>query len=205
MIHTIVFDIGEVLAHFRWREYIEDFHYDVEISKKLIYATVEDIDHWSIQDKGAISDDAFVEKCIERAPDIEDEIRSFFEHIEAIVEEFDYAADLVKQLKENGYQVLLLSNYGYRTFEYAKKKFKFLEHVDGGVISSHVKMIKPNQDIYLELIHKYQLDPSKTVFLDDRLDNVEAAKSLGFHTVHFKGYDQGIEELRQLNVLIEKS
>jgi putative hydrolase of the HAD superfamily len=203
MIRTIVFDIGQVLAHFRWKEYIDEFHLDSETTKKLIYATVENIDHWSLHDRGAISDEEFIKLCIQRAPDIETEIRMFFEQIEHIVVEYDYAADLVKQLKQNGYHVYLLSNYGSTTFEFAKKKFKFIPYVDGGIISYEVKLIKPEREIYEYLLDKYKINPEEAVFLDDRLDNIEAAKECGFHTIHFMNYKQGMQELKALQVNLD--
>jgi haloacid dehalogenase superfamily, subfamily IA, variant 3 with third motif having DD or ED/haloacid dehalogenase superfamily, subfamily IA, variant 1 with third motif having Dx(3-4)D or Dx(3-4)E len=203
MIDTIVFDIGQVLVHFRWREYIEDFGFSKEVTDKLIHATVENIDHWSLHDKGVLSDEEFITLCIQREPDIKEEILLFFEQIEHIVKEFDYSAHLISQLRENGYKVYLLSNYGTTPYQYAKKNFLFLSDVDGEIISSHVKEIKPEPQIYQILMDTYHVDPQKAVFLDDRLDNIQAADKLGFHTIHFTGLDQALKELNNFQVNLE--
>ena len=96
---------------------------------------------------------------------------------------FPYAAPLLKSLKEHGYQVYLLSNYGQVPFELSKKHFDFLQYADGGVISYQEKQIKPHLDIYMTLCQKYQIKPAHAVFLDDNPDNIATANMLGFHTI----------------------
>jgi len=55
---------------------------------------------------------------------------------------------------------------------------------DGGVFSGDVKLIKPQREIFELLASRYALDATVTVFIDDALHNVEAARALGWSAVH---------------------
>lgn len=201
MINTIILDIGQVMAHFRWKEYLIDCGYDEETMERVSKATVLSKE-WGEEDRGILSDEELVAAFIANDPSVAEEIRKLKGSPEKLVQEYEYSADFVKKLKANGYKVYLLSNYGKTNFAYARSNFKFIPYVDGGVISYEVKHIKPEPEIYRALIDKYQFDPKEAVFLDDSLANLEGAKVFGFHTIHFIEFDKALEELKILGVSI---
>jgi len=53
-------------------------------------------------------------------------------------------------------------------------------------MSGKEKLKKPDLAIYLVMIERYEIEPENTIFIDDSLPNIEAAKDLGFKTIHFK-------------------
>ena len=61
-----------------------------------------------------------------------------------------------------------------------------------------MKMVKPNADIYEHLLREYGLEPEECVFIDDRAENVEAARALGMKGIVFAGYEQACEELKKM-------
>lgn len=95
------------------------------------------------------------------------------------IEKTDYAETWVRYLKDKGYHVYILSNYATDTLERTEDKLTFLKYVDGAVFSCQVKQIKPEPEIYKTLLGRYHLDPEKSVFLDDRAENCEAARKTG--------------------------
>ena len=201
MINTIILDIGEVMAHFRWKEYLVDCGYDDITIEKVSKATVLSKE-WKDEDRGILSDEELINAFIANDPTVAKEIRRLKESPSELVREYDYSVHFVKKLKANGYKIYLLSNYGRTNFEYAKTHFQFIPHVDGGVISYQVHYIKPEPEIYQALINKYQFDPKEAVFLDDSLANLEGAKAFGFHTIHFTDYQKALKELKELGVNI---
>ncbi len=50
--------------------------------------------------------------------------------------------------------------------------------------SHEMGLRKPDPDSYLAIIKEQQLDPAQTLFIDDTIKNIEAAKELGIQTVH---------------------
>lgn len=199
MITTIILDIGQVLAEFGWKEYTENLGFSEEVTTRLQKATVLS-KWWNEVDRGKMSDEQLIAACCQEDPKLEKEIKQFFKGIEYIVKEYDYAPNFIIALKEAGYQVYILSNYGKRPFSYARERFKFLPLVDGSVISYEVNYIKPEKEIYEILLKKYKLVPQKAVFLDDRLENVEAAKAFGIKGIQFTSLNQALKELQELGV-----
>jgi putative hydrolase of the HAD superfamily len=201
MIKTIVLDIGQVLAKFDWKGYLDGCGYDEETLRRLSNATVLS-KTWGEFDRGALSDEEITKICCGYDPELTEEITSFFKNSYKTVTEYPYSEEFVKKLKKNGYNVYLLSNYGRTNFEYAKDHFKFIPYADGGVISYEVNYIKPESEIYQALIDKYSLNPKEAVFLDDNGDNLEAAKVFGFYTIQVTEFNKALEDLRILGVTI---
>ncbi|MBR6642387.1 MAG: HAD family phosphatase [Lachnospiraceae bacterium] len=200
MINTVIFDIGNVLASFRWADLFHDLGFTGEKFERIASATVLHPTMWNEFDRSLMSDEEIITKCIERAPEYEQEIRLLFSKTELLVEEYTYSADWIKSLKNRGYRVYLLSNYGKTSFEAARDKgrLSFLPLVDGGVISYEVQIVKPEPGIYEALLAKYNLKAEECVFLDDKAENVEAAKQLGFYGIVVENYEQAKIKLKEL-------
>lgn len=200
MIKNIIFDIGNVLASFRWKDLFVDLGYAGEKFDRIAVATVLHPTMWSEFDRSLMTDEEIIAKCIAREPEYEEEIRLLFAKTELLVEEYVYSCEWIKSLKERGYHVYLLSNYGKTAFEAAREhgRLSFLPLVDGAVISYEVQIVKPEPGIYQALLEKYNLKAEECAFLDDRLDNIEAAEELGFHGIVVAGYEQASEELEYL-------
>lgn len=203
MINTIIFDIGNVLIHFRWKEHMIEYGYDEALVDRIGRATVART-LWRELDRSDSDyiDEDLINKFTAYDPEIAEEIKTFLLESHAAIREYDYAVGLVKRLKEKGYKIYLLSNYGKANFKYALDNLKFIEHVDGGLISYEAGYVKPERGIYDALIDKYKINPKEAVFLDDVKDNVDAASELGFNTIHFTELDKALEELRELGVNI---
>jgi putative hydrolase of the HAD superfamily len=56
---------------------------------------------------------------------------------------------------------------------------------DGIVISSRIKKVKPEIEIYDYLLNEYELKAAETVFIDDTSENLVAASSMGIQTIQF--------------------
>ncbi len=197
MIDTVVFDIGQVLAEFRWKGYIEDLGIKGDEAERLAKVSVL-TPYWDEVDRGTMTIREIMEYGIKKDADIEESIRRFYADRRSLVTEFDYSEDLVKGLKDEGYKVYILSNYGEENFVYAKQYFRFLKYVDGMVISYEIKHIKPEPEIYEELIKRYGVNPETSVFLDDRQINLDGAKQFGFKTILFDDRDRALTELRDM-------
>ena len=197
---NIVFDVGMVLVNFRWPDYMRDKGFDEptikELGEKMICSSI-----WDELDLG-ISDEAdLILQLKEKLSSYEHELDLFWSDLERLVEEYEYAGPLISRLKQEGYNVYLLSNYPKGMYEVHWKKFTFINNIDGFVVSSLEKMVKPDPQIYQLLLDRYQLEASDTVFIDDRAVNIEAARNLGITGILFKDYQLLLTEFNKLNIL----
>ena len=54
------------------------------------------------------------------------------------------------------------------------------------IISGQENLIKPNIAIYNLAVERFNLNPSETVFIDDKIENIISAKKIGFNTIHLE-------------------
>ncbi len=198
-IDTVVFDIGNVLAAFDWKSFVDSFGFSDETADGIAKAIFMSSD-WPQVDLGLKTDEELIEGFIKNAPHLNREIREIFTKWQYSVEEYSFSEEWVKELKAKGLRVFVLSNYGRTMFGYAKEHFRFLRHVDGGIISYSINKIKPDPAIYKALIDKYSIDPERAVFLDDLPANINAAAALGFNTILVSDHDAAVKGLAALGI-----
>ena len=199
MIENIIFDVGNVLMGYDWEEYLRSYDFPEEKYQKIADAVFRN-SIWEEQDRGQHEESWYVDKFVESAPEYEADIREVVRRDPECMHLYDYAETWVRYLKDKGYHVYILSNYATDTLERTEDKLTFLKYVDGAVFSCQVKQIKPEPEIYKTLLGRYHLDPEKSVFLDDRAENCEAARKQGIHAIQFKSFKQAAAELEKLGV-----
>jgi FMN phosphatase YigB (HAD superfamily) len=64
-------------------------------------------------------------------------------------------------------------------------------------ISAELGLAKPDPEIYQWVITELKQDPSTMIFIDDFIENVEAARNAGLNAVHFVTREQALSELEE--------
>lgn len=198
MIKHLIFDIGNVLVGFEWRDFLYR-DYEKETAEVLAGAVFGG-PAWPRLDVGDLTDEEEVQLFVDLAPAYEKEIRETCKHMGDCLRLYEATLPWLRELKVKGYRLYALSNWPRQMYEQRGHNLDFLEEMDGYVLSYRVHQVKPNPGIYQLLLETYGIQPEEAVFLDDTLVNVEAAERLGIHGIHFKSREQAAEELRALGV-----
>ena len=126
-----------------------------------------------------------VNDAIEKFPEFEREIKLYYpNHGNMVGSFFQKTVDVFYKIKELHYPCFVLSNWSAETYEGMEETYPFLKDFDGKIISGRDFLIKPDPAIYKLAISRFDLIPQETLFIDDRLDNIEAAQKLNFQTIH---------------------
>ena len=126
-----------------------------------------------------------VNDAIKKFPDFENEIKLYYpNHGNMVGGFFQKTVDIFYKVKNLNYSCYVLSNWSAETYEGMEENYPFLKHFDGKIISGRDFLIKPDPAIYELAISRFDLVPQETLFIDDRLDNIEAAQKLNFQTIH---------------------
>ena len=200
MIRNIVLDIGNVLTDFRRKGFLRDKGFDEDMVERIAEASIMS-PCWEEFDRGDWDEERLLQEFIKNDPEIEQELRSSFSCVTGMVTIRDYAIPWIKELKEKGYRVLYLSNFSYKAYVECAEALTFLPYMDGGILSYREKLVKPNPEIYRLLLDRFSLLPRETVFLDDTLKNVEAAREQGIYGIHFESREQACLALKELGVM----
>lgn len=198
MIKNIIFDIGNVLAAFRWEDYLRyDKGFDSETVERIGRASVM-CELWAEFDRGVLTDEEIVETFVDRDPEIGPQLHEAFDYVKGMVLPFDYAKDWIRGYKERGFRVLFLSNFSYKCETQCAESLSFMPLMDGGILSYKEKMVKPNPEIYKRLMERYGLKPDESIFIDDTVININEAERQGIHGVIFKNVTQASEEVERI-------
>ena len=103
-------------------------------------------------------------------------------------------------MKQAGYRVYILSNYAKHTYDCTREALSFLSDVDGAVFSFQKHRIKPEPELYEALTEQYRLNPAECLFLDDKPENIETAKRLGWNGIVFTTYEEALQQLKEYGV-----
>jgi putative hydrolase of the HAD superfamily len=106
--------------------------------------------------------------------------------------------DWVSQLHAAGIKTGLLSNMPWDLITYLRANCQWLENFAFKTFSAEVRLIKPDPAIYEHTLHGLGVAATKTLFVDDREDNVRAARALGIHAIQFRSIGQLKDDLTGL-------
>lgn len=199
MIKNIVFDIGNVCVDFCYRDFFERFGFPEEITRRICRATTEN-KAWNLGDVGKHSEEELLEIFIEQDPEIEQELRLVYENFEGIIRERPETIPWLVNLREKGYNVYYLSNYPSKIARECADDMKFLNYMDGGILSYKIGMVKPNADIYRRLLSMYGLRAQECLFIDDRADNCEAAIREGYHAIQYTTREEVLGKMEEMGI-----
>ncbi len=106
--------------------------------------------------------------------------------------------DLVQRLQMRGYKVALLSNNNWEGHQLWERKFGLSTLFDDTMVSGEAGFKKPGEEVYRIMLSRLGVSARNAVFVDDREDNVLAAKKVGMHGIVFKSVDQLARDLNAL-------
>lgn len=204
MIKNIIFDFGNVIVQFKAHEIISNYTKDKDIQEFIIENVIHSKE-WLGEGKldlGEITLKEMADNVNKRTNNIhKEEVTNFCLDFKNKLTYNGDIINLVKDLKNKGYKLYILSNTSDEVFKLFYDELDKL--FDGMVLSYKIHEIKPNKAIYEYLLDKYDLIANECLFLDDRLDNMNTANELGINGRQIKrdDFDDIINSLKEYNIL----
>lgn len=113
----------------------------------------------------------------------------------------DAVINIVRELKAKGIRLFLLSNTCEAHFDFASKRFDFLQLFDGYVLSYKVGARKPEKKIFEQALHIAKCPKEECFYIDDIPEFVKAAKSLHIDAESYTSPERLTAHLYQRNIL----
>ncbi|MBD3193908.1 MAG: HAD-IA family hydrolase [Candidatus Lokiarchaeota archaeon] len=205
-IKAIIFDLGGVIVELDFSKFYEEIISPSPLNKPQAPLMLKFFRQSDIYHQGNMSDEEFyhlacnilqTDKCIL------DEER-FFKAFNSIISgKNDEIIEILKKIKEN-YKLMCISNINSSHWEYLQQKnWEFIEYFDELILSHEIHMTKPNPEIYQYTIEKADCNPNEILFIDDGLNNVQAAEKFGIIGIKYQNPKQLIRELSNFGVKVE--
>lgn len=199
-IDTVVFDLGGVLIDWNPEYVFEEIFPDPE-QRKWFFDNICTHEWNTMQDAGRSLDEA-TRELVEEYPAYTREIKAYYGRWEEMLGgQIHASVRILEALREKGeVRLLALTNWSSETFPVAHERYDFLKWFEGIVVSGIERTVKPRPEIYRILLSRYAVDASRAVFIDDSSDNVQGAREVGMHAIHFRSADQLSEKLNAMGV-----
>lgn len=185
MIRNVVFDMGNVLVRFDPKLFVSRLHVTGE-DRGLLLREVFGGPEWIALDRGTVQEgEALADMCRRLPPHLHDcaaELLHWWQELLPIAG----MEDLIRELKEKGYGLYVLSNAPVNLHTYYPR-IPGAQYMGGLVVSADYNMLKPQRELYQVLFDRYGLRPEACFFIDDTFANVEGAKAAGMAAAVFGG------------------
>jgi len=200
MIDTIIFDFGDIFINLDKQATIEG------LERLGLSSWNEDLDRLNISfEKGQISRDDFLLGIQKQIPNATiDEILMAWN---AVLLDFPLYRLEFLQLLSKKFRLFLLSNTDaihidhFEQREGASFYGDFYQCFEKVYFSYEMGMRKPDAEIYTTLINRHELSPKRTLFVDDKKDNTDAAKALGLHVWNLQVGKEDVIELLDKKII----
>ncbi len=197
---VIVFDLGNVLIPFNYNLIIERLDkIEVGLGKKFYDLYKKNYQIHRQYERGALSDLEFLDILLNWA-DHKIDREKFCRIYSDIFNENKKVTSLLPGLKEK-YKLVLLSNTNHIHKKYGWANYPFLIYFDKQILSFEVGAVKPERKIYKAVEDFSKMPSNEHIFIDDILDYVNGAKTLGWDAIQFKGYEDLLGEFKKRNIL----
>lgn len=204
MIRNVVFDMGQVLIHWTPHVLLEPFHLTPEEENMVLRELFQSVE-WVRLDRGSMTHGEVIEAVCSRLPE------RLHPCVREIVTRWDEwtlvpmegMADLLRELKEKGMHIYLLSNANLKLRSYFPR-IPGSECFDGLMVSAEERLLKPQHEIFEALLSRFGLKAEECFFVDDAPANVEGAAEAGLSgTVFYGDVPRLRRELRKAGIPVE--
>lgn len=171
---NIVFDLGGVVFSRDPRKFEPEF---IEFFSYVYLPKMPEF--WEEYDRGAVSYDEMIEALMTYNKCDRELVDKNVQRSIVTQEEVLSTKSLIQSLKAEGYRLYVLSNMSKEFIDFLRHK-EVYSLFDGEVVSCEELCVKPEQEIYRRLESRYELNPSETLFIDDREANIVVARERGW-------------------------
>ena len=186
---NVVFDIGNVLLRWNPAELLDGLGFSAQQQNHAL-ANIVQTPEWLALDRGDLSLDEAVSESAQRAGYEPGRVRQVYLGVGPALRPMQPLVELATSLSAAGHAIYVLSNMPKQTWEYLERKHLFFRNFNGLLLSFEERLIKPEAAIYQRLLKRFELDAGRTIFIDDHLPNILAARKQGLEAVHLADPDQ---------------
>ncbi len=201
MIKNIIFDMGGVLIDYNPEKTLYAL-FDKETADLLLRVIFRN-PLWSDKDRGIITPAEIMKKVRNEIPaEIFEQVSAMVDNFYPYMPPFEKMEGFVRNLKEKGFGIYLLSNAS-SDFHERRNGIPALSMFDGVIISADHKLLKPEKEIYEKLYETFDLDPSECFFIDDVAANIDGAAATGMqgHCYYHGNLETLIEDMKERKIL----
>ena len=197
---NVVFDLGGVVVRWQPDALIASVFDDPELRARVRREIIDHAD-WLALDRGVLEKTEAAARGAQRTGLAAKEILDFLDRVPPALTVVPETVALMRRVHAHGQPLYCLSNMQHASIAHLEREHDYWDVFTGAVISSRIKLIKPDPAIYKYLLDTFGLRGEETVFIDDTAVNLPPAQAFGIRTIRFEDPAQCERELRTLGCI----
>lgn len=183
-ISNVIFDVGNVLYQWDIRHLYAKIIDDPQRLDWFVSNVVTP--EWHFQHDAGRALAPMVAELIDQWPEERELIEAYVPRwLETIPGPVPGSHEIVHALNDRGVVIHGITNFGVEFWDMFRPTAPIFDLFGDIIVSGAVKMLKPDPEIYQLAAKRFCVDPQSALFIDDRQDNVDAARACGFHAHRF--------------------
>jgi len=197
MIKNLVLDIGNVICEWNPVRLSASVTNNKADQEEVMNVTVGHSD-WLELDRGALSLEQAIANAQGRTHLGESTVASLYHSLGESMWIIEATVTAMQRASAAGIPIYILSNMQHHVWAYLRQNHPCFELCTGVVVSCEAGVNKPDPKIYQHLCQRFSLTPSECIFIDDMLENVEAARACGWQAEQLKKISDSAAVLNQV-------
>jgi HAD superfamily hydrolase (TIGR01509 family) len=197
---VVVFDLGKVLVHFDFSIAARKLAAGAKCSAEAMQRFIDHSPQLSRYETGLIHKEQFYKEVC-TGTGYCGHLDEFCHIFSDIFTPINPMIQLHARLRAHSVPTYIFSNTNDLAVAHIRREFPFFAHFDGYVFSFEHHVMKPHAGLY-EVVEKVSgRKGSQILYLDDRLENVEAGRARGWQTIHHHDPAESIAVVEGLGLL----
>lgn len=190
---AVIFDLGDVL--FTWSPSTPKSPLPANVLRNILRCY-----HWFEYEKRNLGEQEVYGLVAQEFKVSAADVKAAFEAARDSLQSNPEMLEIIRELKRAGLVIYAMSNISAPDWEVLSTKatpdeWALFNHT---FTSAAAGERKPNIGFFKHVIEEAKIDPSSTIFVDDKLENVLTARSFGMHGIVFDDQSKVIQKLKNL-------
>ncbi|UCD70853.1 MAG: HAD family phosphatase [Syntrophobacterales bacterium] len=183
-VEAVVSDMGGVIVKDDFKAFFAQFEAKIGMSAEAFSTLTVGSEEWRLYNKDFITEEELWRKLAPKLR-VDDDVARKLRQWRRMLTPIPETIHILKRLRGR-YPLYCLSNVDKTTTHYLQERYRIYDLFDGSVLSWEAGMRKPEMEIYELVIHRFNLIPERTIYIDDKERNLIPARQAGFQAISFQ-------------------
>lgn len=197
---AVVFDLGKVLVHFDWSIAARRMASRCNLSAEQLLRVFDYSSLVTDYEMGRHTDEQFYQETV-RLTGFQGSLAEFADIYGNIFSEMPEMIALHGELRGRGVPTFIFSNTNGLAVQTIRANYPFFAHFDGYVLSYEHGAMKPQAPLYDVVERMTGRRGAELLYIDDRLENIEAGKARGWQVILQQQPEKTIAAVRAAGLL----
>ncbi|MGV3774554.1 MAG: HAD family hydrolase [Verrucomicrobiales bacterium] len=197
---AIVFDLGRVLLEFDYTRAARNIACHCTLGEVELKAALDQSPLLFRYETGLMTTAEFFAE-VQKLSTFSRDYQTFAPLFGDIFSEIPRMIELNRTLRKAGLPTYIFSNTNELAIEHIRERYPFFSEFTDYILSYEHRSMKPDSVIYGVVEQRTGMSGNDILYIDDRIENIEAGEKRGWQVIHHTDVDQTILRFRELELI----